>query len=192
MSPSDGRGVIDWARAERTIRSSVARRLSGRPHDVVEEVSSDAQIRLLKLSRREAIRDQDATARQCANYAVGDFLRSVYRDRLVSGTDAPESEADEGDSTEGLGFFKERIEQITLMFFEEKRRVAQAKKTSADCLDLAIAFFESRTWREVADGFGTSYLAIRQRWSRCVRELAGALQSEGALRALEDWAANES
>ena len=161
--PHSGRdgASIDWA----AVRASLRRRLAGQldpgeAHEL-EDLIQEGCVRLLRASRREPVEDLEAMTAVIARRTFRDWLRRRYRhERLWRPLDeVPEVAAASAENSR-FGDLVERIEFMVMELFRREDRT--------QCLELARAWFEGRSWKQLAEHLGASHASVRKRWSRCL------------------------
>jgi len=170
-SPHDTRqdSEIDWLQARALMRERISLRLGPCDAAVLEDLTQEGIIQLLRLTRREAPRNLGGMVTVVARSVAIDEIRRRQRQRLrfadwesVLNQVGEASEApltDAGDS-ELLWF-------LMLEFFRRRR---------APCLELAQSYSEHGNWRDVATAVGRGYEAVRQQWARCTKVFRDELE----------------
>lgn len=163
---------IDWDAARSRTAARIRAELPGWGRERIEDLTHEALIQLLRVARREGIRNLDGLIGQLAKTTVIDAIRREQRRRArfsEVGEASPEAPAPpSGPDNE----FADPLERLRFVVLEHFRR------HDAPCLGLASAFFAGQDWKAFAEGLGKSHDAIRQQWSRCVKALRAALASE--------------
>ena len=174
---------VDWETARSFLRRQLAKALDRVEPAVIEDLTQEAAIRLLRAVRREGARNLEALMTTVARRTRIDFIRHRRCWSAVL-TPLDETVADVPDPArsglDGAGDPLERLEFMVLEFF---------RSCSAPCLQLAEFYFSEQDWRSVSNRVGLGYEAVRKQWSRCVEKLrAHARLSEGFLAA---WAQSQ-
>ena len=179
-APSESQ--IDWNAARSFLTAAVRHRLRGRPLEETEELVSEAIVRLYRVSLRERVLNPEALMNRLADCVVADYFRreSRWRRCFESLSAKALQVADLGGRPDWCyGEPEERLVLMALEFFD---------RSGTSCRELAreVIGRSRRTWREVAASLGRTEAAVRQQWSRCLKDLRkAAAESEGLLRA---WA----
>ena len=129
----------------------------------VEDAAQEALVRLLRVVRHEGVRNLDALMNDICRKTAIDHLRWCRR---FGESFEPMMDHRQGEALESPVDPLTRLEFVVLEFF-------QARQTPR--YELAVAFFDDRSWEQVAEVTGKSYASVRKQWSRCVallRELA--------------------
>lgn len=170
---------IDWEAARTRTMARIRAELPGWGRERIEDLAHEALIQLLRVVRREGIRNLDGLLGQVAKTTVIDAIRREQRRRArfsEVGEDLPEVPAPPVGPDDELADPLERLRFVVLEHF---------RRHDTACGGLALAFFSDEDWKTVAEGLGRTYDAVRQQWSRCVRALRAALASEAG--PLFDW-----
>jgi hypothetical protein len=137
---------------------------------VVEDATHEAAIRLLRVVRREQVRNHDALMNDICKKTAIDTMRWRRRHRE---TFEPLGEGGDPSPADGAIAPLPRLEFAVIEFFRERQ---------AGCWGLAKAYFDDRDWEHVARSIGKSHVAVRKQWSRCVALLrAAALRTHDPL-----------
>jgi DNA-directed RNA polymerase specialized sigma24 family protein len=170
-------GVRDAAAELAFLRRFVATLAHGRSSADVEDVASDAWIRLDRTLRREPARDQEALMKRVARFAWVDHCRSLAARSRAFGTPIPAADIqieaiphDPGADPNALALWRFAIyEWFTLHH--------------PPCLALAHTVFSGRTWTEAAETAGARPNSLAKRWQRCRDSFLTAVRGErGSLR----------
>lgn len=154
--------VIDWDTVRASLRRRIVGQLDPNEHSELEDLVQEGCVRLLRASRRDRIDDMEALVSVIARRTFSDYLRRRYRNERVwrplddevadrVGTPGPDSR---------FGDMVDRVEFMVLQVFEGEGRT--------DCRDLARAWFECRSWKDLAGELDLAPAAVRKRWSRCL------------------------
>jgi DNA-directed RNA polymerase specialized sigma24 family protein len=146
----------DWAQARAFLHGRLRRLLDRCDEAVVEDATQEAAVRLLRVMRREEVRNLEALMNDICRKTAIDIMRSNGRFRA---TFEPLDEQAEHVAIESTADPLERLEFAVLEFFRGRQ---------AACYDLAVAYFNDRDWEQVADTVGKSHAAVRKQWSRCL------------------------
>jgi DNA-directed RNA polymerase specialized sigma24 family protein len=172
-TPTESEQPINWEYARAFILSYLRRRLDGVDPSDIQDVTQEAMVRLIRVSRTAQIRNLEALMLKIARRCSVDFFRKRQRWQVMSEPIEVhiESVADpRSDPPSRLGDPKERIEFIVLEFFHGRSEI---------CWSLAMAFFEGRSWTSVARALSKSPEAIRKQWERCRLMLRKAIDEDG-------------
>lgn len=152
-------GEQDWTRARAFLHARLRQLLDRCDEAVVEDATQEAAIRLLRVIRRESVRNHEALMNDICRKTAIDTMRWNQRCRQTfESIDESPVERPVSDSVDPLA----RMEFVVLEFFRGRH---------AACYELAVAYFNDRDWEQVAEAVGKSHAAIRKRWSRCVAVL---------------------
>jgi DNA-directed RNA polymerase specialized sigma24 family protein len=151
-------GEAEWARALAFLRARLRKLLDRFDDSAVEDATQEAAIRLLRVVRREQVRNTDALMNVICRKIAIDTMRWHKRRQA---TFEPMSESVEYGFTLPVDPLA-RIEFAVLEFFRGRQ---------AACYELAVAYFNDRDWEHVAGSLGKSHAAVRKQWSRCLGQL---------------------
>ncbi len=163
VAPPVGLGESTWARARAVMRDRLRQLLYRADEATVEDAAQEALVRLLRVVRHEGVRNLDALMNDICRKTAIDHLRWSRR---FGESFEPMMDHHQDKAFESPVDPLSRLEFVVLEFF-------QARQTP--CYELAVAFFDDRSWEQVAEVTGKSYASVRKQWSRCVallRELA--------------------
>jgi len=167
---------IDWAAARLQFRRLIPVRLGRCSEADLEDLVSEAVVKLYRTSREQPIINLSGLMVIIARRTVADEIRRRRRnrrhfvdlqiDQLIDQLSAP-AMADP---------WMERLWFLMVEYF---------RSCKAPCLSLALLYQELGNWNPVAERVGKSGDAIRQQWSRCARQFAAAFARNR--EAFEDW-----
>jgi len=172
---------IDWASARIFLQRALRCSLDRVEPDLVQDLTQEALVRLLRAVRREEPMNLDALMTEIARRTRIDFIR---KRRTWSAILGPLDESDSnrpdahGSAPDQLGDPCERLEFVVTEFFRMRH---------APCLELARRYFDEQDWVAVAADLGRGNDAVRQQWSRCLAMLRKASADNPGL--LAAWAA---
>lgn len=124
----------DWAQARAFLHGRLRRLLDRCDEAVVEDATQEAAVRLLRVMRREEVRNLEALMNDICRKTAIDIMRSNGRFRA---TFEPLDEQAEHVAIESTADPLERLEFAVLEFFRGRQ---------AACYDLAVAYFNDRDW----------------------------------------------
>lgn len=147
----------------------------------LEDLAQEACVRLIRALRHDPQLDPDAFVKVVAQRTGADYLRGLYRyRRLVQAAESGDVEAALPRAVEpAAGELLERLELIVAELFD--------KAQEAECKGLALAWFNGRSWRDLAQAQGTEHAAIRKRWSRCLEKARQLMDADPQWGALLRW-----
>lgn len=155
---------IDWARTYALLCGTVSAQLRPEERRDVEDVASEALVRLYRALRRGPPRSLEALAVTIAQRTCADHIRRrVWTRRLLDAL-AREPVSPDGRAED----WQERFRFVVLEFFG-----------STPCGSLATDYFAGLDWKSVAARNGESPDAVRQRWKRCLDRLRAAAKRSG-------------
>jgi DNA-directed RNA polymerase specialized sigma24 family protein len=174
MSTPHSHEPLEWARVQTTIRRQVARRLGDCDAATLDDLTQEGLILLLRLSRREPLRNPTGAALTVATRVAVDEIRRRCRRRArdvawvaahldVAGP--PDGAADEA--------------ALRWSALVDLLRVHHPAGHA-----LAQAYIEHGDWRSVALALGRGHDAVRQQWARCMARCRAAVQKDPGLREL--------
>ena len=174
---------VSWAEARKFMQERLHRELRGRDGDQLEDLTQEALTRLLRAIRKEAVQNLEALMNEIARRTAIDHFRRRRRwaalvEPLPDSVDGPALAG--GPAADQLGDPVERLRFVVLEFFASR---------ASGCHDLALAYFEERNWRSVAQNLGRSCEAVRRQWSRCVASLRAEARDNPGL--LLEWTSDE-
>ncbi len=163
MAESPGITSLDWDDVRHKLRRLVRGLAGDTDAAVVDDLVQETCVRLLRVTRREQVREPEALLATLARRTWYDHLRRLVRTRERfqtmgdDGFDAADPaapwDADLGDPAERLALAVQEI------------FVSQDATT---CLDLLQHYLAAASWQLLATREGVPYTAIRKRWSRCL------------------------
>jgi DNA-directed RNA polymerase specialized sigma24 family protein len=159
------------------MRERIGAQLGTSDPALLDDLTQEGIIQLLRLARREATRNLGGVVTVVARSVAIDEIRRRQRQRVrfqdwenvrgeVERSQSPLTDA--GDS-ETLWF-------LLLEFFRSRK---------APCLQLARAYAEQGNWRDVALAVGRGYEAVRQQWARCTKTFRSELRRHPG--PFQDW-----
>jgi DNA-directed RNA polymerase specialized sigma24 family protein len=163
----------DWDQIRKALSRTLARKLFRVDRATLDDLTSEAVIRLLHATRRGAIHNIDGLMETIAQRTVVDFLR---RRRLGEGPGGIDVHDDPDNpllpmtpTDDEWPLSRDRVEFVVLEFFESQ---------NSGCLILARHFFVEHNWLEVARITGRTHTAILKQWSRCLELLRKTARSD--------------
>ena len=172
-------GGGDWS----AVASALARRLNwlmpGLAPAELADLAREGLIDLIRASRREPIRDVEATLHALARRKIVDHARRRARWGVLL-------EALPGDTAS--------VHSLPAAFGGPAQRVAFVilevlDQAGSSCEPLARAYLAGHEWAEVAAACGRSEGAVERQWSRCVAHVHRILQESPGN--LWSWAASD-
>lgn len=163
-----GAPVLDAARARGFLLAAVRHRLGARHADDHEDLAQEALVRLLRVLRREPVRNLEALMNTLADRVVIQHDRRRRRWSILVQPFDPAAHDRPDPSTRAqaaLGDPVHRLRFTVLEFFAAHH---------SPCAELARAFFARTPWEKVAAAAGLNPDAVRRRWSRCLDRLRDA------------------
>lgn len=157
--------LVQWAEAREFLRRRLAASLDRVDPTVIEDLTQEALLRLLRALRREEVRNLEALMTEIARRTRIDFLRHrrVRMAHMEPLTPAAEAvPAPETPPAWSLGHPGRRVRFIVLEYFQSHH---------ARCLELGRRFFAGQDWHAVARHLGVQHATARQQWSRCLARL---------------------
>lgn len=159
---------IEWSTASRSMRRMIAARLFRPEPSVVDDLTQEALIRLMRIARTQDVRNVEATMRHVVYWTVGDHLRRHTNDASLD---------DVGEHADGdPAWAMQRAASTVLRFFESIGR--------GECSDRTRDLLAGLTWNDVAERDARSADAVRQEWSRCAKQFRAAYPSSAPLFAM--------
>lgn len=173
---------IHWDRAREFIRRRLSFELHGPSRELLDDLTQECLVRLLRVVRRERVENLEALLTLLARRTAIDGVRRRTRWRaLVTGDDAALAEVpDPAARVEEPGDPLERLRFVVVEYFTAR---------DARCRELAVAYFAGDDWKAVARATGRSHDVIRKQWSRCLESLRAAARDERG--PLFEWTRNE-
>ena len=165
---------IDWIHVRARVRRRIAFRLGSCDAATLDDLTQEALVQLVRLSRSEPLRNPDAAATMVANRVVVDEIRRRRRrrQRLVDWepvhTNAARAPVASDDDPE-LRWF------VLLELLRTRHPAGHA---------LAQAYAEHGDWQSVARALGRGHDAVRQQWARCVLRCREAVRRDPDLQEL--------
>jgi DNA-directed RNA polymerase specialized sigma24 family protein len=157
----------------RFLRDRIARLARGRSPADLDDLASDAWVKLDRFLAREDARNLEAIMTRIAGCVWIDHSRRRARDPVVVGLEpiVEAGAADPGLEDDSIDpSLIPAVRFCVLEFFE----LHQAR----DCHQLAQCFFAEVNWFEVARRTGERRDAIAKRWERCRRRLIDAFRAD--------------
>jgi RNA polymerase sigma factor (sigma-70 family) len=179
MSDSTESG-LDWVAARAFLRVRLRRSLVAEDSAVIDELTQEAMVRLLRAVRRQEVRNLEALMNVIADRTRVDHIRAqrarmnVFQPMDSATADVPEFRPRPAAAVEDLGA---RLQFAVLEYFHLH---------NPRCRELALHYFAERDWTDVARKTGRKPEAVRQQWSRCVKRLAAGVA--GSAEPLWIWA----
>ncbi|MEQ1834279.1 MAG: sigma factor [Candidatus Eisenbacteria bacterium] len=177
VAGAEARGEPDWIGAARFLRARLRRLLPGAQADDLDDMVQEALIDLIRTSRSEPIRNEDAILTTFAKRKAIDLLRRRQRWNELS---LPETGEHDTRAVERWRATDpaERLAFTVVRFFARERSA---------CEPLARAFLTGHDWASVAHSAGSSEVAVRKQWSRCVEHLRRTWQGDAAANPAAVW-----
>lgn len=169
---------VDWHSVRRTIRGTIRGQLGSVEPVLIEDLTQQALIGVLRALRRETVRNVDSLASTIARATAIDEVRRLQRERRRM----TEYEHVAPRAGEGRRSGSRFVHQLDLLWF---LLCDYLRTQQASCQSLAELYAERGDWRLVAQTLGSTHDAIRKQWSRCTRALRAALAREP--EAFEEW-----
>ncbi len=176
MPHSPASDIFDWDESRRRLRKLFGALAGGAEPDLLDDLVQEACVRLLRIVRREAIRETDAILATVARRTWYDHLRRAIRTRErfrdLGGAvpdvadPAPLWETELGDPAERLCLIVQEI---------------FVGRGADDCLELLRHFLAAAGWQQLATLQGVAYAALRKRWSRCLAVARASLADDADL-----------
>lgn len=155
---------IDWTKTYALLCGAVSAQLRPEERRDVEDVASEALVRLCRALRRSPPRSLEALAVTIAQRTCADYIRRRIWTRRLHDALAREPVSPDGRAED----WHERFRFVVLEYFG-----------SSPCGSLATDYFAGLDWRSVATRNGESPDAVRQRWKRCLDRLRAAARRSG-------------
>ena len=161
MALSSATPPFAWDDAQSRLRRLFGALAGGLEHDLCEDLVQEACVRLLRITRREPVRDSEALLATVARRTWYDHLRRAVRTRErfeeLGDTDpaaaSPPWDPHLGDPAERL-----------LLAVQELFTAHGA----GECQSLLRHYLGATGWQQVAAAQGVDYRTLRKRWSRCL------------------------
>ncbi len=173
---------IDWHEAELFFRSFLVQKLSPIDSTHLEDLVQEAAIHLLRISRREDIRNLPDLLEAVSQKTAADFIRRQIRAALVfepldeTGLNRPDPRAVDPNIP---GDPQKRVTFIILEHFQQNK---------SSCCELARIVLNQQSWQTVAAETGIAPGTLRAHWSRCVALLRKDVAKDPDLVLLSEWA----
>jgi|SRR5262245_24723736 len=171
VAPSLGEAEIHWDRARDFVRRRLTFELPPSSHSMLDDLTQECLVRLLRFVRRERVLNVEALLTQLARRTAIDGLRRRTRWRALveSDDEAIAAAPDPTARPEEPGDPLERLQFVVVEYFTAR---------DARCRELAVAYFTGDDWKVVASAMGRSHDVIRKQWSRCLEVLRAAARDE--------------
>ena len=161
MAPSSATPPFAWDDVQSRLRQLFSAMSGGLEPDLRDDLVQEACVRLLRVTRRETVRDTEALLATVARRTWYDHLRRAVRTRerfeALGDTDpaaaAPTWDPQIGDPAERL-----------LLAVQELFTTHGAD----ECLGLLRHYLAAAGWQQLAAAQGVAYQTLRKRWSRCL------------------------
>jgi DNA-directed RNA polymerase specialized sigma24 family protein len=158
---------IRWDEARRFLRGRLAYRVRGIPADELEDLTQEALIRLLRVVRREGVRNLEALMNHIVELTRNDFLKRKMRrqsreqplDDLAHVVSDPA-----GDAASHLEAIEQDPSRLAFLVLEFVRRVRPG------ALSLCESKMRGRSLEETAREQGRTPAAVRKEWSRVAQQ----------------------
>ena len=170
---------IDWNRARSLLRARIRSQLGRCDETQLEDLAHEGLIILLRLARRDGVRNLDGLIVNVArNVAINEIRRlKRRRSRLADWDQSLEQILKLPDSS--LHEWDDSLRELWFLVLEFFRM------NKAACHTLAMTYAELGDWKAAAERLGLEHDAIRQQWSRCARLFRDELRRDpGRFR---DW-----
>jgi DNA-directed RNA polymerase specialized sigma24 family protein len=167
-----GNQDIDWNALRATVRGTVQAQLGHAEREVIEDLTQEAMVGILRVLRREPARDLTALARVVARNTAIDEIRRRQRDRdRVAGLQTKLA-ADDGMDGASHDSGQDSPEFLWFLLVEYFR--AQ----NSPCHRLALLYAEKGDWPSVAAALDLSHDVVRKQWSRGTQAFRAALSKD--------------
>ncbi len=170
---------IDWGDARERMRRVVRAQMTARPDHVVDDVTSDGLVRLIRLVRARPVDHLQGAIEKCGDFAVRDFVRAWLRKRAAEGKLTLHSEG--GAAVPG-GVREEVHDPFTRMEFVTRAILAERQSR---CVELLDAYVAHQDWALVAQTLGRAATAVRKQWQRCREVVEATVRASGST--LFEW-----
>jgi hypothetical protein len=158
---SSADSTIDWVHARALMRERIGLQLGTSDPAVLDDLTQEGVIQLLRLARREPTRNLGGAVTVVARSVAIDEIRRRQRHRArFSDWENARIEVEHASSPLTDSADTETLWFLMLEYFRQHK---------APCLKLACRYAECGNWRAVADRVGRGYEAVRQQWARCTR-----------------------
>ena len=168
-----GEQQIDWHQALRFFKKTLARLIGQADEYLIDSLASDAALRLIRVARREQIKNVEAMMTTIAYRAYQDWKRKVAGAPTTVSIEATDDE--EGlqvpDPTSSHSPSDVELASPEWTTFKALELIDQV--TGADCREYLKAYYlEEKDHPDIARDLGITALAARKRKSRCEATLA--------------------
>ena len=167
-----GNPDIDWNALRATVRRTIQSQLGRADQALIEDLTQEALIGILRVLRREPARDLTSLARAVARNTAIDEIRRRQRERRGLGALKEDSHAGGGSPLPVMDPLAESPEFLWFLLVEYFR------SHNAPCHALALLYAEKGDWKSVAAALDLSHDAVRQQWSRCTKAFRAALMKD--------------
>lgn len=160
------------------LRRCISTLARGRSAADLDDVASDAWIRLDRTLRREPARNLEALMNRVARFAWVDHCRSLAARTRALGATISIEETEMEAPTHEPGWDPHALAQWRFAVCE------WFTLHRPPCLALVQILFSGRTWLEVSDSLGERPNSLAKRWQRCKDEFLASVRRErkGSLR----------
>lgn len=153
-----------WKATREQLYRRLRRKLRWEDRDVIEDLTQEALIRFLRCGRKQEVRHREGLLTRICERVAADFIRRRTRRRreVELGFERAERLPSDRAFHPEAGDPVERLCFLVLSHLEAEDPSGHR---------MVEAYLSGTSWVTLAEDTGTSYSAIRQRWSRCIRRL---------------------
>ena len=163
MPSSRATDTLEWGEIQENLRRTFLGLSQGAEPADIDDLVQEASVRLLRIVRREEVREMGSLLPTVARRTWYDYLRRVIRARERA-SDPGEQREIAGQLSPGwnaeLGDPAERLALVVQEFF--------VGRGARECLDLLRQFLSATSWQQLAGQQDVEPTTLRKRWSRCL------------------------
>jgi DNA-directed RNA polymerase specialized sigma24 family protein len=165
VPPSRAPDTLEWDEIQEDLRRAFLGLSRGAEPADIDDLVQEASVRLLRIVRREKVREMGSLLPTLARRTWYDYLRRVIRARERA-NDPGEQQEIAGQLSPGwnaeLGDPAERLALVVQEFF--------VGRGARECLDMLRHFLSAASWELLARQKDVEAATLRKRWSRCLAQ----------------------
>lgn len=163
MPPSRASDTMEWGEIQESLRRHFLGLSQGAEPADIDDLVQEASVRLLRVVRREEVREMDSLLSKVARRTWYDHLRRVIRARERANNKSEQEEIEGRLSSNWLAELGDPAERLALVVQE-----FFVGRGAAECLDLLRHFLDATSWKCLAEQQKVDSATLRKRWSRCL------------------------